>query len=475
MKRHWIDGAEVPAADGRSFVTIDPSTEEPIAAVARGGAEDVERAVLAAARAQDGPWGRLAPAERGALLHRLAELIEATADELAELEARDVGKPLREARSDMAGVVATLRYNAGAADKMEGATIPLGPEVVDFTLLEPVGVTAHIVPWNFPLGMAARSLAPALAAGCTAVLKPAEQSPLSALRLGPLCAAAGIPPGVVNVVTGYGEEAGEALVRHPLVRAVTFTGSVATGRKVMAAAASTIKPVVLELGGKNPLLAFADADLDRLVEDLADAAFGNSGQVCSACSRLLVERAVAAELVERIAERARRITVGPALADRDLGPLVSAEQHGKVLAHLDAARRAGARLVCGGGRPPDLPRGWFVAPTVLDRVDPAWPIAREEVFGPVLAVTTFDSEAEALRLANGLDYGLVAGVYTRDIGRALRLARRLAAGSVWINGWYLGGQQAPTGGIKASGIGKERGLPGVRNYLHAKNVAVRLF
>lgn len=474
MIGHWIDGREVRGGDGRAFATIDPSSEEPIAEVARGGAAEVELAVTAAARALAGPWARLAPAERGALLHRLADRVAEAKEELARLECRDVGKPLKEARGDIDGVVATLRYNAGAADKIEGATIPLGPDVVDFTLLEPLGVTAHIVPWNFPLGMAIRSLAPALAAGCTAVLKPAEQSPLTALRLGVLCAAAGIPDGVVNVVAGFGEEAGEALVRHPLVRGVTFTGSVATGRRVMAAAAATTKPVVLELGGKNPLLVLADAALDRLVEDLVDGAFGNSGQVCSACSRLLVQREIADGLVERIAARAARITVGPGLDDPDIGPLVSAEQHAMVMGHLAEARRDGARVACGGGRPAGLARGWFVAPTLLDGVDPGWRIAREEVFGPVLTVTRFDDEAEALRLANALDYGLVAGVYTRDIGRALRLARRLEAGSVWINGWFLGGQQAPTGGIKASGIGRERGLPGVRNYLQIKNVAIRL-
>lgn len=474
MIGHWIDGREVPSADGTRFPSIDPATEAPIALVARGGAVEVDQACRAAQAALGGPWGRLAPAERGALLFRLAELILAARDELAALESQDVGKPLREAKGDIDGVVATLRYNAGAADKIEGATIPLGPELVDMTLLEPLGVTAHIVPWNYPLGMAMRSLAPALAAGCTAVVKPAEQTPLTALRLGALCAAAGIPPGVVNVVAGFGEEAGAALVRHPLVRGITFTGSVATGRKVAAAAGLGIKPVVLELGGKNALLVFPDADLDRLVEDLADAAFGNAGQVCSACSRLLVDERIADPLVERIAARAARITVGPPADDPDLGPLVSAEQHAMVVGHIEAARRAGARLVCGGGRPPCLERGWYVLPTLFDRVDPALAIAREEVFGPVLTVTRFRDEAEALKIANGLDYGLCAGVYTADIGRALRLARALEAGSVWINGWFLGGQQAPTGGIKASGIGKERGLLGVRNYLHPKNVAIRL-
>jgi acyl-CoA reductase-like NAD-dependent aldehyde dehydrogenase len=471
---HFIDGKWAEAASGRTFATLDPSTEEEICRVARGDAADIDRAVQAADRAMHGAWRDISPAQRGRLLLDLAKVVGEAKEDIAQLETRDVGKPLKESRGDVDGVVATLLYNAGAADKMEGSTIPLGREFIDFTLMEPVGVTAHIVPWNYPIGMAIRSLAPALAAGCTAVLKPAEQSPLSGLKLAELVQKAGIPDGVVNVVTGFGDEAGEALTRHPLVRSITFTGSVETGRRVMAAAATGPRPVVLELGGKNALLAFADADLERLVEDMADAAFGNTGQVCSACSRILAERPIAQELAERLAERARKITVGPGSADLDIGPLVSQAQHDKVMACLDDARRSGGRPLAGGARPAHLPRGYFVEPTVFGDVDPSWRIAREEVFGPVLAVTPFDREDEAVSLANGLGYGLVAGVYTRDISRALGLARRLEAGSVWINGWFIGGQQAPTGGIKDSGIGRERGLPGVRNYLQIKNVGIRL-
>ena len=470
----FIGGEFVRPAAGRTFANVDPSTEAPLGAVARADAADVDRAVRAADAALRGPWRELTPAARGRLLLDLARRIGEKKEELARLETLDVGKPLKESRGDIDGVVATLVYNAGAADKLEGASIPLGPAFVDFTMMEPIGVTAHIVPWNFPLGMAIRSLAPALAAGCTAVVKPAEQSPLTALKLAEIAAEAGLPAGVVNVVTGFGEEAGEALVRHPLVRSVTFTGSVATGRRVMAAAASGPKPVVLELGGKNPVLVFADADLDRLVEDIADGAFGNSGQVCSACSRLLVAEEIVDDLAERLAARAARITVGPGLDDRDIGPLVSAEQLEKVAGHVDEARRAGARLIAGGRRPDGLDKGYFVAPTVFTAVDPALRIMREEVFGPVLTLTPFAGEDAALTLANGLGYGLVAGVYTRDISRALRLAQRLEAGSVWINGWFIGGQQAPTGGVKDSGVGRERGLPGLRNYLSTKNVGIRL-
>ena len=468
-----IAGRAVPAASGQRFATLDPATETPIVEVARGGAADVDAAVRAAHDAFHGDWRKVTPAARGRILLRLADLVAAHKEELAALETADVGKPLKEARGDVDGVVSTLIYNAGAADKMEGATIPLGPSVVDFTLMEPLGVTAHIVPWNYPLGMAARSLGPALAAGCTAVLKPAEQTPLTALRFAELALEAGLPPGVLNVVTGFGEEAGAPLVRHPLVRGVTFTGSVPTGRAIMAMAAERTIPVVLELGGKNAVLVFADADLDRVVADVIEGAFENAGQICSSASKLLVEASVADELVERLHARAARITVGPGKDDPDLGPVVSDEQHERVLGFV-AEAKGSARLIHGGTRPADLPRGWFVAPTILDQVPPEARIAREEVFGPVVTVTRFAAEAEAVAIANGTGYGLVAGVYTRDISRALRLVQTLEAGSVWINGWFLGGQQAPTGGIKDSGIGRERGLPGVRNYLQVKNVGIRL-
>jgi aldehyde dehydrogenase (NAD+) len=468
-----IAGRPVQAASGQRFATLDPATEEPIAEVARGGAEDIDAAVRAAHAALHGDWSQITPAARGRVLLRLADLVAAHKEELAALETADVGKPLKEARGDVDGVVSTLIYNAGAADKMEGATIPLGPSVVDFTLMEPLGVTAHIVPWNYPLGMAARSLAPALAAGCTAVLKPAEQTPLTALRFAELALEAGLPQGVLNVVTGYGEEAGAPLVRHPLVRGVTFTGSVPTGRAIMAMAAERTIPVVLELGGKNAVLVFADADLDRLVADVVEGAFENAGQICSSSSKLLVEASIADEVAERLAARAARITVGPGRDDPDLGPVVSDEQHARILGFI-AEAKSEARLVHGGARPEALPRGYFLTPTIFDRVPPEARIAREEVFGPVVTITPFTAEDEAVAIANGTGYGLVAGVYTSDISRALRLAKALEAGSVWINGWFIGGQQAPTGGIKDSGVGRERGLPGVRNYLQIKNVGIRL-
>lgn len=461
----FIDGRFVPPADGRRLAVIDPAREEPIAQVALAGPGEVDQACQAAARALRGPWAELAPAERGARLMALADAIEARAAELAALESRNTGKPLHEARDDLTGVVKTFRYNAGAADKLEGKTIPLGPDILDFTLLEPLGVTAHILPWNFPLGMLARSLAPALAAGCTAVVKPAEETPLTALALAELLADAAIPAGVVNIIPGSGEEAGEALCRHPLVAGITFTGSVATGRRVMALAAERAVPVVLELGGKNPLLVFADADLDALLAELVPAAFENAGQVCSAASRLLVE----APLFESLASR-----LVAELSELELGPLISAAQRDRVLALLAEARAGGARILCGGGPPAGRTRGFYLAPTLVCDVPPGCRLAREEIFGPVLLLEPFRDEADALARAQDTGFGLVAGLFTRDLSRALRLARAFETGSVWINGWYLGGQQAPVGGVKESGFGRERGLPGLANYLRIKNVAVRL-
>ena len=357
---------------------------------------------------------------------------------------------------------------------MEGITVPLGRDVVDFTMLEPLGVTAHIVPWNFPLGMAIRSLAPALAAGCTCVLKPAEQSPLSALAFAKLAEQAGIPDGVVNIVTGLGEEAGEALVRHPLVRGITFTGSVETGRRVMSTAAQGIKPVVLELGGKNPMIVLEDADLDRAVDDALEASFDNTGQVCSSSSRYLLAPGIRDDFVERLCAGAASLSIGPGLENHALGPVISSEQYARVRGHIDAGVAAGGRVRQGGGRPPHLDRGYFIEPTVFDRVSADMAIAREEVFGPVGVAVDIGDDDQAVTVANGLGYGLAAGIYTRDVSRALRIAQRLEHGSVWINGWFMGGVQAPTGGMKESGIGRERGLAGVRNYLAVKNVAIRL-
>ena len=470
---HHIGGVATQPLTGRFFPSFDPCTGLVAAQVAEGCAADVDRAVRAAHAAWPGWAWDFSPAQRGRALYKLADLVHEAREELARLETLNVGKPIGAARGDVDGVVETLRYNAGAADKMQGAVIPLGEAVVDFTRLEPLGVTAHVVPWNFPLGMAARSLAPALAAGCAAVLKPAEQSPSSAGRLAELALAAGLPPGVLNVVHGRGAEAGAALVAHPLVRGVTFTGSVASGRAVALAAAARFCPVVLELGGKNAMIVWEDADLDRAVADAVAGGFENAGQVCSAASRLILHVGVFDAFAERLLAEVGRLRVGPGLDDPDLGPLVSAGHRDRVAAQVAGAVAAGARSR-GGTLPAGLGRGFFYPPTVLDRVPEAAAILHEEVFGPVVTLASVATEREALQLANGVGQGLVAGVQTRDVGRALRFAQRLDTGSVWVNGWYLGGVQAPTGGVKESGLGRERGLAGVANYLRVKNVAIRL-
>lgn len=470
----FIDGKWMSSQTGKYFETLNPATEEVLAKVPQAGAVDVDVAVQAARRAFYGEWSEATPAERGRLLYRLAQAVQAHRDELAMLETLDNGKPLKEALGDIDGVVQTIEYNAGAADKLQGDTIPLGKEVVDFTWLEPLGVTAHIVPWNFPLGIAVRSVAPALAAGCTVILKPAEETPLSALRFASLAQEVGFPAGVLNVITGFGEEAGAALVRHPQVRGVTFTGSAETGRKIMAQAAESLKPLVLELGGKNAFVVFEDADLERAVNDAVEAVFGNCGQVCSAASRLLLQRSIYQPFLERFTERASQLKVAPGLEDGDLGPLVSKEQLQRALSYIDLGLKEGAKLSLGGQQPSHLTRGYFLLPTIFESVQPQMRIAQEEIFAPVVVAIPFDREEEALQTANDVPYGLTSGVYTRDIQRALTFAQRLESGSVWINGWYLGGVQAPTGGMKASGFGRERGLAGIYNYLQIKNVAIRL-
>lgn len=470
----FINGRWQDSRSGERFPTVDPATEDIITDVPRGNAADVDAAVRAADGAMRGEWSELAPAERGRLIFKLAQAIREHSQELAELETRDNGKPLRDALGDMEGVVATLEFNAGAADKLQGDTIALPKKYVDLTWLEPLGVTGHIIPWNFPLGMATRSIAPALTAGCTVVLKPAEQTPLTALRFAELAQAAGFPDGVINIVTGYGPEAGAALVEHPLVRGITFTGSVETGKLVMRAAAATIKPVVLELGGKNALIIFPDADLDKALDDVMEGIFHNCGQVCSSISRLVLQREIHDDFLERLRSRVQRLSVGPGPANPDIGPLVSQEQYSRVHDYLALGKQNGARLVLGGGRPAQFAKGYFVEPTIFDQVDPYSRIAQEEIFGPVAAVFSFDTEEQAVEIANGVPYGLSSGVHTQNITRALRLARRLQTGSVWINEWYIGGVQAPTGGYKESGFGRERGLAGIMNYVQVKNVGIRI-
>lgn len=474
--RHWIDGAWRAGAAGRTMESFDPGTGRAFAAFAAGDAEDIDAAVLAAQRALHGPWSQITPAQRGHLLRRMADGIAAAADRLAVVEALDVGKRLSEAQADAAGAAATFAYYAGTCDKHQGQSIPLGPDYLGYTLNEPVGVTAHIIPWNYPLSTAARGIAPALAAGCTVVAKPAEQTPFTALLLAEIGTQAGLPPGVLNVVTGTGREAGAPLARHPLVRHISFTGSVASGIEVAHAAAPNVTRLLLELGGKSPLVVLADADQEAALEGLLGAIFENAGQICSAASRLVIDRRIHAGFVERLVARARAIALAHGLRDVGMGPVNSAAQRQRIAGYVDRARERGVQVLCGGEAcaDPETGLGWFYPPTVLDGLAPQDEAVREEIFGPVLCVQPFDDLEEAVALANGTDYGLVAGVYTRDLSAAHRLARRIDAGQVFVNEYFAGGIALPFGGTRRSGYGREKGLEALASYSRTKGVAVRL-
>ncbi|MCY4572350.1 MAG: aldehyde dehydrogenase family protein [Gemmatimonadetes bacterium] len=476
--RLWIGNEWADADGGRTFATVNPATDEVIADVAEARAADVDRAV-AAARAAFGnsDWRRMNPHKRSRLLWKLADLVEANADELGLLETRDNGKPYFEARRiDVPSVAQTLRYYAGLADKVQGDTVPVPGPFLNYTLREPVGVVGAIIPWNFPLSMAAWKVAPALACGNTVVLKPAEQTPLTALRFGELAAEAGFPPGVLNVVPGYGETAGAALVRHPGVDAISFTGSTEVGRTIMREAAATLKKVSLELGGKSPNIVFADADLRGAVKGASMGVFYGKGEVCAAGSRILVESAVHDEFVDGLKALAGKATVGDPMAPTTrLGAIVSEEQLDRVMGYIEAGNRDGANLVAGGERVKVNGRGNFVNATVFRDVDPAMTIAREEIFGPVAAVIPFDDVDDAVAKANDSLYGLAAGVWTRDIGKAHRMAAEIEAGTVWVNTYNQYAPGSPFGGYKESGFGRDLGFQSaLEKYTQLKSVWVAL-
>src|SRR5271156_3829538 len=476
-----INGKWVEAASGKTFPTYNPATGEVLSQVAEGDKEDIDRAVKAARAAFDsGPWSKITASARGRMIWKLGDLIEKHLEEFAQLESLDNGKPLKVARAADVPLAADLfRYMAGWATKIEGNTIPLsvpytpGAKYLAYTLREPVGVVGQIIPWNFPLLMAAWKLGPALATGCTVVLKPAEQTPLSALRLGELIMEAGFPEGVVNIVPGYGETAGAALAAHSDVDKIAFTGSTEVGKLIVHAAAGNLKKVSLELGGKSPNVVFKDADLDSAIPGAASAIFFNHGQCCCAGSRLYIEKSIFDRVVEGVAEQAKKINVGSGLdPETSMGPLVSEEQLSRVCGYLEAGFSEGAKAVTGGHKKGD--KGYFVEPTVLVNTREDMKVVREEIFGPVVAAMPFDDPEEILPRANDSEYGLAAAVWTQDIGKAHRTAEYLRAGTVWINCYNIFDASLPFGGYKQSGWGREMGHDVLNNYTQTKAICTKL-
>jgi len=470
-----IDGRWVAASSGKTFDSIDPATGEVLARVAEGDKADIDAAVKAARRAfESGPWAKMSASERGRIIWRIADLLEQHTEEFAELETLDNGKPISVSRvADVPLAVDLFRYMAGWSTKIEGSTIPISGPFFAYTRREPIGVVGQIIPWNFPLLMAAWKLGPALATGCTVVLKPAEQTPLSALRLGELALEAGLPPGVLNIVTGFGETAGAALAAHPDVDKIAFTGSTEVGKLIVQAAAGNLKKVTLELGGKSPNIVFDDADVNKATAGAANAIFFNHGQCCCAGSRLFIEDKIFDKVVAGVSESAKKIRVGPGMnPDTQMGPLVSDEQFRRVCGYMEAGLNEGAKAVVGGKKVGN--RGYFVEPTVLVNTNPKMKVVQEEIFGPVVTAMPFKSIDEIAAEANNTTYGLAAGIWTKDIAKAHSLANKLRAGTVWINCYNVFDAAMPFGGYKQSGWGREMGKEALELYTETKAVCVKI-
>jgi betaine-aldehyde dehydrogenase len=471
----FINGEWTEGSSGKRIPVYDPSTEEVIAEIPDASQADVNAAVAAARHAFDeGGWPQTTAQDRGRILFRIAAKLREQTPLLAELESRNCGKPIVESEYDIADAATCFEYYGGLATKVSGTVNPVPDNALSLTLKEPVGVAGQIIPWNYPIGMAAWKLAPAIAAGCTCVLKPAEQTPLTMLKLAGWLGECGVPPGVVNVVTGLGHTAGAAIVAHPAVDKIAFTGSASVGKRIMKAAADTLKRVTLELGGKSPNIFFADADFEAAIDGALFGVFINQGEVCSAGSRVLVQRSIYSKFVEAMTEKARTIKLGPPL-DRatKMGPLVSRDQYDRVLAYQQLGKSE-AKLALGGGRPASMSRGYYVEPTIFYDVDNSSRIAQEEIFGPVASVIPFDDERDAVRIANDSPFGLAAAVWTRDIYRGLRMVKAIRAGIVWVNHMQPTYVEAPWGGFKQSGFGRELGLHGIDEYLETKQVHINL-
>ncbi len=477
IKKYWqnyIDGQWVDAEGGDRIEIENPATGQQLAEVARAGKADSDRAV-AAARAcfESRELYNMRPTNRGALMFEIARHLTEMADEIALAECLDNGKTLAGGKNEAMAAARYFTYYGGLADKLEGRMIPLGADYVDYTIPSPFGVSAQIVPWNFPLQIAARSVACALATANTVVLKSPELSPLSTYFIAEACHRAGVPKGAVNILCGYGHDCGAALVSHPDIDHIVFTGSVATGQSILHAAAERVIPCVMELGGKSAGVLFKDADIDQAVNSTASGIFSHAGQVCSAQSRLIVPKALHNEVIDKLAAKARSLSIGPGIDGHDLTPVISATQADKIEGMCLAASQAGAEAVTGGRKHNGLP-GHFIEPTVFSNVTAEMTIAREEVFGPVLSVLTYDDPEEAIALANGTDYGLCAGIYTKDLATAHWAADRLIAGQVFVNEWFAGGIETPFGGMKRSGYGREKGQEALLNYVQTKNVGIRI-